>query len=152
MAITVEKLETLRNDFVRYDRNNDGKLTVREYELAMEPYTSPETLANAVKELDVDDNAEITWFEFLTDYVNDVVGRKAITWQVIEQFDKDFNRYDVNKDGKVSFNELSKSLDGYSTPIQLVNELNQLYECHDDDKDKQLTWDEFFISLVRSFE
>ncbi|MCO7627493.1 EF-hand domain-containing protein [Pseudomonas fluorescens] len=75
MAITVEKLENLRSDFIRHDRNKDGKLTVREYEQAMAPYTSPETLAALVKELDVDNNAEITWFEFLADYVNDVIGR-----------------------------------------------------------------------------
>lgn len=152
MAITVEKLENLRNDFIRYDDNHDGRLTVLEYEQAMERFTSPETLAALVKKLDVENNADITWFEFLSDYVNDVIGRKAIRWQVIEQFDRDFNRYDANKDGKVSFNELFNAMDGSSAPATLTDELTLLYERYDDDKDQQLTWDEFFISLVRSFE
>jgi Ca2+-binding EF-hand superfamily protein len=152
MTITVETLENLRKDFVRYDQNQDGKLTVREYEQAMEPYTSPETLAEAIKELDLDNNNEITWFEFLTDYVNDVAGRKTISWQVIEKFDSDFKRYDANNDGKVSFNELYDAMSNYSNPTKLADELDQFHQRHNVDNDKALTWDEFFISLVRSFE
>ncbi|WP_143500017.1 EF-hand domain-containing protein [Pseudomonas sp. Irchel s3a10] len=37
---------------------------------------------------------------------------------MIEQFDRDFNRYDANKDGRVSFNELLNAKDGCSTPRQ----------------------------------
>ena len=154
MAITVEKLEIARQDFERNDENQDGRLTADEYRRALDGYGIPkETIDKALNELNPDGDDEITWFEFLADYVNDVVGRKVAYVQMIENLDKTFKTYDTNGDGKASFVEISEALKNQNySGYDIENAVRHLSENYDFDKDNEITWNELFISLIRHFE
>ncbi|WP_411391822.1 EF-hand domain-containing protein [Pseudomonas sp. MPB23] len=150
MAITVEKLEIARSDFERNDENRDGLLTADEYRRAMTNYgISDNSIDQALNEMDPDHNGEITWFEFLVDYVNDVLERKAIYVQLIEQLDQTFKEYDTDKDGKASVIEIVEALkkQNYSG-YDIENAITHLTQHYDFDQDGQITWNELFISLI----
>lgn len=70
--LTKEQLKSLKLQFQRYDKNEDGKLTVAEFSKAVEHYYSPETFKQLLRELNPDNNDKITWKEFLDDYKKDV--------------------------------------------------------------------------------
>ncbi|MDY4299598.1 EF-hand domain-containing protein [Pseudomonas salmasensis] len=154
MAITVEKLEIARRDFERNDANHDGLLTADEYRQALKGYgVSDNTIDEALNELDPDHNGEITWFEFLVDYVNDVLGRKVAYLQMLENLDKTFKEYDTNNDGKASAIEITEALKNQNySGYDIESAITHLTQHYDIDEDREITWNELFISLIRQFE
>jgi len=93
----------------------------------------------------------ISWAEFLTLYVNDVIGRNAIRVELIEKFDKDFKSMDTDNDGKLAGDELIEILKNNNSVANIENTL-AFYRDFDYDKDGKYSWDEFFVCYVRLFE
>lgn len=71
-TLTEEQLERARKAFMNRDANKDGKLTVAEFSAAIEPFLTPNDFEQLLKEVNPNGDDEISWEEFLADYINDL--------------------------------------------------------------------------------
>ncbi|WP_166219966.1 EF-hand domain-containing protein [Pseudomonas atagonensis] len=70
--LTDEQRKRAKEAFNNYDSNKDGRVTVEEFTRVVEKFLTPETTAALLKEVNPNDDDEISWEEFLKDYENDL--------------------------------------------------------------------------------
>lgn len=151
MDITIDELDTLRNDFERYDSNKDDKVSVEEFTTYLSRFLSDESVKSLLDKHNLDYNPEITWLEFVTVFVNDAVVEEfpkgLVSLKYIESLDTSFRRFDTDKDGKANLTELIQGFGGGLTPEKLAKEIES-HRKSDRDNDGELTWNEFFLHKV----
>ncbi|WP_223486656.1 EF-hand domain-containing protein [Pseudomonas sp. A-RE-19] len=70
--LTDAQLERVTADFKKYDTDQDGIVTVKEFTQTVEKFLTPEDLESLLKEVNPNDDNEISWEEFLDDYEKDL--------------------------------------------------------------------------------
>ncbi len=70
--LTDAQLERVTADFRKYDTDQNGIVTVKEFTQTVEKFLTPEDLESLLKEVNPNDDNEISWEEFLEDYEKDL--------------------------------------------------------------------------------
>ena len=130
------EIDELKKVFKKLDKNNDGILSYTElkagFEGVMGKHVSEVEIEKTIKEMDGDYNGFVSYEEFLRVSINQ---KKLLSEKNMKLA---FDRFDINKDGKLSREEIKKVL-GVSE-----NEyINSLLKIIDSNNDGFICFDEF---------
>ncbi|MFD2643016.1 EF-hand domain-containing protein [Pseudomonas japonica] len=70
-TLSDEQLQRILGELGRKDLNNDGKVSVKEFSEVIGPYLPKEDLQALLKKINLNNDAEITFVEYLKDYYLD---------------------------------------------------------------------------------
>jgi len=136
-SLTAEELQQLKKTFAAIDENGDGSITLAELRKAFAKNASEMKgitegdLEKLMKMGDVDGDGKLSYNELLQASVNKKLAAKE------ERLWEAFCKLDINKDGKVTADELSKLLGGD------VSKAKEMIKEVDVDGDGIVSFDEF---------
>lgn len=143
--VSTEELEDLEKVFCQLDRNCAGRLSYDDVILGCEKVFSRNYSESEIEELivalDHDKNGYIEYEEFL---------RAALNKKILiskQNLHKAFDRFDLNKDGKLTVNELKEVFE--TDDIEVVNELILIV---DKNKDGEISYEEFYNAMKELVE
>lgn len=67
-SLTQQQLENARADFLEYDANDNGRVSVEEFTLVMIQYLSAGAVESLLTLVNRDGDDEISWEEFLAEF------------------------------------------------------------------------------------
>jgi Ca2+-binding EF-hand superfamily protein len=67
-SLTQQQLENARADFLEYDANDNGRVSVEEFTLVMIQYLSAGSVESLLTLVNRDGDDEISWEEFLAEF------------------------------------------------------------------------------------
>ncbi|MET1069895.1 MAG: EF-hand domain-containing protein [Pseudomonas prosekii] len=67
-GLTQQQLENARADFLEYDANDNGRVSVEEFTLVMIQYLSAGSVESLLTLVNRDGDDEISWEEFLAEF------------------------------------------------------------------------------------
>jgi len=70
-ALSDDQLQRILGELIQRDSNNDGKVTVKEFSEALAPYLTKEDLQGLIKKINLNNDCQITFVEYLKDYYLD---------------------------------------------------------------------------------
>lgn len=70
-ALSDEQLQRILGELMQKDSNNDGKVTVKEFSEAIGPYLTKEDLQGLIKKINLNNDSQISFVEYLKDYYLD---------------------------------------------------------------------------------
>ena len=100
-------IEDVKNIFSNLDMNNDGYIEYEEFvraSVSKEKFMGENVLKFAFRYFDKDDSGKITFKEIETVFKNSVTDKEHME----EALNKIIFEVDINRDGKISFEEFSK--------------------------------------------
>jgi calcium-dependent protein kinase len=112
--MTYNEVEQLSKFFSQCDANQDGRLSIDEVKQGFIQSKMIADLSTIMAECDADLNGFIDYTEFLTATIN---WRQSISQQRLEAA---FQAFDINRDGKISSDELKGMFGGESTADDAV--------------------------------
>lgn len=136
-----DAIESYRQLFKLFDRNNDGSISVDElghvFRIHLGKSLSTSDLNKIIEEVDTNNSKTIEFDEFLGLMASE-------TWSEIEKGEiiKAFAVFDRNKDGYVDAEELRYALCTYGEPLS-TDEAKELLTLVDLDKDGLIDYSEF---------
>ncbi|MHA6196871.1 EF-hand domain-containing protein [Pseudomonas wadenswilerensis] len=70
-TLSDDQLQRILGELNQRDSNNDGKVTVKEFSDAIGPYLTKEDLQGLIKKINLDNDCQISFVEYLKDYYLD---------------------------------------------------------------------------------
>jgi len=140
-AFTFPEVDSYRQLFNLFDRNNDGSISVDElghvFRIHLGKSLSQNDLNKIIDQVDTDNSQTIEFNEFLTLMASE-------TWSEIEKGEiiKAFAVFDRNKDGYVDADELRHALCNYGEAMT-KEEADELLAIVDLDKNGVIDYNEF---------
>ncbi|CAH8305072.1 unnamed protein product [Eruca vesicaria subsp. sativa] len=126
--------------FERIDKNKDGKISCDEFSPEFRtifPTMSSEETDMMFKEVDVDCDGQIDVTEFFKSLM---IGKEAVEKQL-------FDRYDIDRDGKISPGEVHDACKYVFGEKKSMEECARLVDDFDTDKDGFVSFEEFKTML-----
>lgn len=150
--LSTKQITILKEQFDSFDKDGDGKLTLSDTEAMMRSFgqnPSKEEVAAKHNALDKDRNGIIDFEEF-------VAGMSGTLAEAVneDEFGKIFFLLDKDKDGYLNRKEIREGLaagcGGLEGGGELTDdEVNDVLEEHDTDKDGKLSYDEFVAMMKK---
>jgi calcium-dependent protein kinase len=135
-----QEIDELKKVFKMLDSNNDGRLTYKELKHCFEKYwgtyLSDVKINSIIQEMDGDNDGFISYEEFLRVSINQ---KKLLDEKNLRLA---FDKFDLNKDGKLSKEEIKKVLG--TTDNQYTN---MLLSYIDSNNDGFLSYEEFYTLM-----
>lgn len=133
-----EQFSKLREVFELIDKNGDGSLSYEELQMAVIEHKLDLDVDKIIEECDINKSGSIDYTEFL---MASVEHSKAYNKQKIKEV---FDELDINKDGKISVDELKTLIGGDRERKHLVD---RIIEETDVDGDGEIDLDEFMAKF-----
>ena len=156
-TISTEEVITLQGEFFGLDKDDDGKISTEELGTLLRSMRGKLSLTEfdinrAVMEADKDGDGTVDVTELNTiidKHDTDGIIYKALSQR--SQIRKDFERYDIDRSGFITRNELVKVVyerTGLKVPEKHLDRM--LKEC-DENNDGQINYEEFCTLMTKSF-
>lgn len=137
-----KEFEKLKNIFRSLDENNDGTLSKKEllkgFETVFGKNYNMDEINSIIDSIDMDHNGVITYEEFLSSVIDN---KKIINKKNLQLC---FESFDINKDGKLSVEELKSALGTNNTEY-----IHTLINSIDKNEDQEIDLNEFLELMER---
>ena len=143
-------INDLVSAFKKIDTNNDGSISIQELSTGMRDmrmsFSNEET--NAIfAAADINQDGEISYIEFVSLMIpsaGDALAKFRKQFKNIQNACADFNKFDVDGDEEITFDELSRGMgSGFS-----VNEVKAVFALGDSDQDGKISFLEFAKLMI----
>ncbi|RWS11678.1 calmodulin-like protein [Dinothrombium tinctorium] len=151
LGITPNEVDNYLRTFATFDKNNDGTISANEVEMvfkALNQNVSKADVDALIKKSDKDSDGQLDFEEFVelmhSNRSKPAPSDEQTRWKDL------FSFFDIDKNGKISANELEKTMKilGYDISLDYAKEL---VKSVDKDGDGEITFDEF-VKLMKELD
>ena len=156
-TISPDEVKQLQGEFVGLDRDGDGEISISELrqllrQMRIKLFLSETEINRAIREIDTDGDGTVDLRE-----LNGIIqkfDRTGIIYKALSQrsqLRKDFERYDEDKSGFITKDELVEAINdrtGLKIPEKHLTRM--MSECDEND-DGQIDYEEFCTLMTKSF-
>lgn len=143
--LTQEQIAEFREAFKIFDKDGDGRITVKELGTVMKSlgqYPSQRELEEMVAEVDTDGNKTVEFSEFL-----DMMAKQLVEKAIEDEVKEAFAAFDKDKDGKITAQELIHIMKNIGEPLPQAD-IDEMIEEADINKDGNIDYADFVHRML----
>jgi len=148
VAVSSKRQQLLRQAFKNLDRDGSGTISVREFRHLLWDLgftVTDATVEDIFKEVDLDQSGQVEMHEF-EEALRILHERHGFTQKEANDLMEIFDRYDTDRSGEMSANELASALGWFGTPTT-INQAQEIIRKFDQDDNANLCRCEFLMVM-----
>jgi calmodulin len=145
VELSPEQIAEFREAFNIFDRDGDGRITVKELGTSMRALgqnPSEEELEAMIAEVDVNGSRTIEFSEFL-----DMMGKQLLEKSIEEEVRDAFAAFDKDKDGRITAAELTHIMKNIGEPLP-QEDIDEMIAEADINKDGNIDYGDFIHRML----
>lgn len=143
--LTQELIAEYREAFRIFDKDNDGRITVKELGAVMRSlgqHPSQRELEEMVAEVDTDGSMTVEFAEFI-----DMMAKQLVEKAIEDEVKEAFAAFDKDKDGKITAQELIHIMKNIGEPLPQAD-IDEMIEEADINKDGNIDYADFVHRML----